>query len=255
MKNIITIAKFTFKDIVKSRVLYLAMWIALFIMILSYVTSEFSYGNVLRVSIDFGLGGASVAANLLAIFVGVNVISDEIESRTIYITLSRPISRVQFLLGKIIGVSCLLIASTLAIFLTSLIVFLLRGGSLDSIIVNSLLLGIIESILIFMIVLFFSLITSKALSVINTIVIYLIGHSVSHIQELSFVKQREGLSFVIKLYKMILPDLNLLNLKPFVFNGDLINHNMLFKSYLYGVSYIIILSFINAVIFKNKELS
>ncbi|MFG1592931.1 ABC transporter permease [Halobacteriovorax sp. CON-3] len=255
MKNILTIAKFTFKDIVKSRVLYLTLWIALFILILSYITSEFSYGNVLRISIDFGLGGASLAANILAIFVGVNVLSDEIESRTIYITLSRPISRVKFLLGKILGVSSILILSSFVIFGTSLVVYLMRGGVLDSVIINSLFLGILESILLFLVVIFFSLITSRALSVINTVVIYFVGHAITHISNLSFVKNREGLELVLRLYKAVLPDLNLLNYKPFVFNADLVSSQNIMNSYLYGVSYIVVLSFINAFVFKNKELS
>ncbi|MFG1482237.1 ABC transporter permease subunit [Halobacteriovorax sp. HFRX-2_2] len=254
MNNIFTIAKFTFKDIVKSRVLYLTLWIALFILLMSYVTSEFSYGNVLRVSIDFGLGGASLAANILAIFVGVNIISDEIDSRTIYITLSRPVSRVSFLLGKILGVTALLVFSSVLIFTTSLIVYLARGGLVDSIIINSLALGIMESILLFLIVLFFSLFTSRALSVINTVVIYFVGHAVTHISQLSFVKHREGLEFILNAYKMILPDLNLLNYKPFVFNSDLISRGDIVGSYAYGAAYIIILSLINAYVFKNKEL-
>lgn len=255
MRNILTIAKFTFKDVVQSRVLYITAWISLFILILNYVTSEFSYGNVLRVSIDFGLGGASLAANLLAIFVGVNILSEEIESRTIYIALSRPISRVHFLLGKILGVTCVLSLSTLVIFGISTLVYLSRGGELNSIITNALVLGVIESVLIFLIVLFFSLITSRALSVINTIVLYFTGHAVSHISELTFVKNRDGLEFLLRVYKTFLPDLNLLNFKPFVFNDNLINSSQITQSYLYGISYILILSFVNALVFKNKELA
>ncbi len=253
--SIYTIAKFTFKDVVKSRVLYLSLWVAVFITVLSYVTSEFSYGNVLRVSIDFGLGGASLAANLLAIFVGVNTLSNEIESRTIYIALSRPVSRMSFLLGKILGVIGVLFLSTLFIFLMSIVVFISRGGTLDTIIINALLLGIIESILLFLIVMFFSLITSKALSVINTFILYLAGHAMTHLESLAFVKNREVLQVFIKLYKAILPDLSILNFKPYVFNSDLISNSQVLKSYSYGFAYIIILSLINALVFKNKELS
>lgn len=255
MRNIITISKFTFKDIIKSRVLYLTLWISLFILVMSYVTSEFAYGNILRVSIDFGLGGASLAANILAVFVGVNILSDEIESRTVYISLSRPVSRVSFLIGKMAGVSSVLVLASLLIFSVSLIPFLSRGGVIDYMIVHSLLLGIIESLLLFLIVLFFSLITSKALSVINTVVIYFIGHAVTHISELTFVKSREGLNFIIKIYKLFLPDLNLLNYKPFVFNSELVSNNILLKSYVYGISYVLILAFINSLVFKNKELA
>ncbi|RZF23187.1 ABC transporter permease [Halobacteriovorax vibrionivorans] len=255
MKNILTIAKFTFKDVIQSRVLYITAWISLLILVLNYVTSEFSYGNVLRVSIDFGLGGAAFASNILAVFIGVNVLSQEIESRTIYIALSRPISRIQFLLGKILGVTSVLSLSTLIIFGISTIVYLSRGGTISSIILNALVLGVIESVLLFLIVLFFSLITSRALSVINTIVIYFIGHAVTHISELTFVKNREGLLYIINAYKTFLPDLNLLNLKPFVFNSDLISTEQVIYSYSYGFSYILILSFINAIIFKNKELT
>lgn len=255
MNKILIIAKFTFKDVVKSRILYITGWLALFILILNYVTSEFAYGNVLRVSIDFGLGGASLAANLLAIFVGVNILSEEIESRTIYMALSRPISRIQFLLGKITGVIGVLILSSLFIFGISTLVYLSRGGTYDHIIINALFLGGLESIILFLIVLLFSLVTNRALSVINTVIIYFTGHAMTHLSDLSFVQHRYSLKKTIEFLRAVLPDLNLLNLKPYVFNSDLVTSTNIAHAYIYGFAYILILSFVNTFIFRNKELS
>ena len=96
------VAKYTFKELLKSKIVVASLWLGFSVLILTYVTSEYSYGNPAKVAIDFGLGASSLVCLAISIFMGVSLISDEIESRTIYLSLSRPISRSNFLIGKIL---------------------------------------------------------------------------------------------------------------------------------------------------------
>jgi len=105
MKNILTIAKFTFIEVYRSKIMLGVVFLALGMLIMTMVASAFAYGAPDKVALDFAIGMMSVANLLIAIFLGVTLISKEIESRTLYMVLSRPISRFAFLLGKIFGLS------------------------------------------------------------------------------------------------------------------------------------------------------
>ena len=71
----------------------------------TYVATEFTYGVPERVALDFGLGMLSLSSLSISLFLGVSLLSKEIESRTVYMVISRPVPRFAFIIGKILGLS------------------------------------------------------------------------------------------------------------------------------------------------------
>ena len=87
--NIFIIAKYTFFEVLKSRILLNVFFLGMALLFFSYTATEFTYGAATKVALDFGLGALSLSAVGIAIFIGVNIVNKEIESRTIYILLSQ----------------------------------------------------------------------------------------------------------------------------------------------------------------------
>ncbi len=112
MKNTITIAKYTFVEVYRSKIMLGIIFLAIGMLMITMVASVFAYGAPEKVALDFAIGMMSVANLLIAIFLGVTLISKEIESKTLYMILSRPINRFEFLTGKVIGLSTVLIVNT-----------------------------------------------------------------------------------------------------------------------------------------------
>ena len=97
MKKIIIVARYTFSEAVKSKILLNIIFLGIAFLLSSYIASELTFGTPEKTSLDIGLGLTSIAIKIIAIFYGVNIIQSEIENRSIYLVLSRPITKVQYL--------------------------------------------------------------------------------------------------------------------------------------------------------------
>lgn len=255
MDKTLLIAKYTFKQLLKSKIMFNCFWLGLALMLFTYITSEFSFGNPKVIAMDFGVGVSSLASVAVAIFLGVSLLSEEIESRTVYITLSRPIARSSFIFGKILGMSLILFLNTLIILSCSLVIFFLFGGEWSTLIPVYLIFSMFEALLILLVVVFFSLITNKVLSVMNTIVIFILGHAIPNSLDINMVKNNPLLENLLKGYTYIFPDLDRFNIKKELSLSFQVDTTLIFNSSAYAISYIVLLMSVIIFIFKNKDLT
>src|SRR6476659_1520795 len=128
MMKTLTIAFYTFKEIWKSKILLNVFFVGIGLMIVTYVATEFTYGVPERVALDFGLGMLSLSSLSISLFLGVTLLSKEIESRTIYMVISRPVPRYVFILGKIFGLLGIQGLNILILSSMSLLSVVLLGG-------------------------------------------------------------------------------------------------------------------------------
>ncbi|MDO9181767.1 MAG: ABC transporter permease subunit, partial [Bacteriovorax sp.] len=128
MNKTSVVAKYTFIEVYRSKVMLSIVFIAIGLVFISYVASEFAYGAPAKVALDFGFGLTSISNLIMSIFIGSTLLSKEIENRTLYMILSRPISRTSFMLGKVIGLSSVLIINTLILSLLSVGIYCFLGG-------------------------------------------------------------------------------------------------------------------------------
>src|SRR4051812_6786124 len=103
MNKTFIISYYTFKEILKSKILVNVFFVGLALMGITYVATEFTYGVPEKIAIDFGLGTLSFSSLGISLFLGVGLLSKEIESRTLYMVISRSVPRYAFILGKIAG--------------------------------------------------------------------------------------------------------------------------------------------------------
>jgi ABC-2 type transport system permease protein len=255
MKQVQIIAYYTFKELLKSRILMNVFFIGCGMLLLSYLASRFTYGVPGRVAIDFGLGTLTISSVAIALFLGVDIIYSELETRTIYMLISRPVSRASVLLGKYIGFISILVLNLILLSLMSVGSFLLLGGEMSGLIWWNLVYILVEAILVLLLVVFFSLNTNKIISVISTLVLYLVGHAIEPSAIQAFVKDNSALETILKGYHFLLPGFYKLNIKDFVLYEETLSSAYLFSTLFYGLLYIAFLVVTTTLVFNKKDLN
>lgn len=254
LKKSLIIANYTLKEILKSKILINVLLLGLALLVVTFVAYSFTYGDPGRVALDFGLGTLSISSIGIAIFIGVGLLSNEIESRTVYMIISRPVPRYTFIFGKILGLSAVLGINLLILSFLTFAVFLFTGGSLDSTILLSVFFIGIESILMLLVVSTLSLLTSKTLTVVLSISVYIVGHAINQTQLISAVKDNVALTSLLEVYQFILPAFYKLNLKEFVLYKSSIELSYILNSLLYTFIYGTMLVVLSIFIFNRKNL-
>src|SRR6266705_5511735 len=108
-QRVAAIARNAFREAVRDRVLYNLVVFALLLIVGAIFLGELSAGQEAKIIVDLGLSAILLFGVFIAIFVGVGLVSKEIERRTLYAILSKPIGRGQFLLGKYLGLGLTLL--------------------------------------------------------------------------------------------------------------------------------------------------
>jgi len=248
------IMSYTFKDLLKSKILYVTFAIGCAIILATFVATEFTYGVPEKVALEFGLGMLSLSSLAVSLFMGANLLPNELESRTVYMVISRPVPRWVFISGKIFGLIAVLFLNILILSAMTLICTSFLGGKLNSIIFLALLMTALESILLLLVVVFFSLFSNTILATTMSLVLLIMGHAVKETQGALFVENRRYLKVIIETYHLILPAFYKLNLKYFVIYHQVSDLSFIPYSILYGICYSATLFFLIILVFNKKNL-
>jgi ABC-type transport system involved in multi-copper enzyme maturation permease subunit len=114
MNRVGVVAWNTFREAVRDRVLYNLVFFALLMMAAAILVGQISIGIEQIVIVTLGLSAVSVIGLLMAVFIGVGLVSKEMDKRTLYALLAKPVRRWEFLLGKFSGLLLTLTVNTAA---------------------------------------------------------------------------------------------------------------------------------------------
>jgi ABC-2 type transport system permease protein len=254
IRNTLIISKYTFFEVLKSKILLNVVFLGFALLVFSYAATEFTFGAPQKIALDFGLGALSFSTMGIAIFIGVSIINKEIESRTIYIILSQPLTRSAFLTGRILGMTMLLFLNILILAILTLIIYFIFGGEYQSLILWSVLYSFLESFIILNVAVLFSLITNVTMSVIYTIIIYISGHAINDVLNIVSSFKYEMLQYLCEGIAIVIPNFSKINIKDFVLYKSTLESSYLFGALAYGLFYAIILMTISSIIFHKKDL-
>lgn len=248
------ISKYTFTDFLKSKILYITLVVGLATTLMTYIATEFTFGVPQKVAIDFGLGILSLSSLAISIFMGVNLLPKEIDSRTVYMVISRPVPRYVFITGKIFGLLGILALNIFLLSAMTLSCVLMLDGKIDSAFLVAILFNFLEATLLLLVVVFFSLFANTTLSTVISVLFLLAGHAIKEVQGSSFVVNRESLKLMLDFYHLILPAFYKLNFKEFVIYNQFIPGNYILNSLCYGTLYSLFLFLMIIHIFNRKNL-
>ena len=254
MKNILTVTKFTFIEVYRSKLMVSLLFLALGLIVITYVASQFTYGASAKISLDVGLGVLSISNLIIAIFIGATLLSKEIEQKTLYMIISRPVTRAAFITGKILGLSSVLFLNSLVLGVLSALLYVNNGGVIQNLFWWTLYFSFLEALTVLIFAVFFSLITNTTLSVVYSIGIFIVGHAINETSKTFFLKASVLLKGILNISFFVIPNFYRLNLKDFLLYQQDISLNYLISTQLYIYLYLIALMTTVILIFKNKNL-
>src|SRR3954468_13063602 len=126
-RSIGVIALNVFRESVRDKVLYNLVFFAILLMGASYLIGQLTAGQDVKMIKDLGLAATSIFGLFIAVFIGIGLVSKEVEKRSIYSLLAKPIDRYQVVLGKYAGL-VLTLAVNLAIMTLALYAVLAYMG-------------------------------------------------------------------------------------------------------------------------------
>ena len=251
--SVMTIALNTFRETIRNRILLNILLFAIGLILLSLVVGEWSMNNQIRVIKDFGLSAMSIFGLLIAIFIGIRLMVQELEQRTIYVLASKPINRWQIVVGKYLGLGLTLAANVVLMSLTLAFTNLVMEGTVDLGMIPAIGLLYVEILLIVAFALFFSTIMSPTLASLSTFAIFTIGHITDFLREYTELYPDKGFHGLLKAIYYIMPNLENLNLKMAAV-GHLERPPHAFEyGLLYGTAYIGIVLLLSVFAFNRKD--
>ena len=253
--NIISIARNTFREAVRDRVLYNLVVFVLLITACAIFLGELTAGQEARTIVDLGLSAMLLFGAFIAIFVGVGLVSKEIEKRTLYAIFSKPISRSEFIIGKYFGLCLTILVNVMVMGLGVSIALLYVGGnSLAWTIWGTIILIFFELAILTAVAIVFSSFSSPALSALLTFLVFIIGNFSASLKDFA---ENIGSQFAKVFFAAIyylLPNLSHFSFITNSAHGDVPPASMLYGGLVYGIIYVAILLSISILIFSRRNL-
>ena len=249
-----TIAANSFREAIRDRVLYNLVVFVLLIVASAILLGDLTDGQEARTIVNIGLNAMLLFGAFIAIFVGVGLVSKEIEKRTVYVIFSKPVGRGHFIVGKFLGLCATLFVNVAVMGVGVSLALLYVGSSGMALSIwPSIYLIFLELSLITAVATVFSSFSTPALSALFTFLVFLIGHLSSSLNDLA---QSVGSSFARLLLRSIyylLPNLSLFTFRTEAANAMVPNAQMLIAATAYGAVYAAILLLAATVIFSRRN--
>ncbi len=254
MRPVWIIAKNTFRETIRDRVMYNILFFAIFIIGISLIISSWSLNQQVKLLKDFGLAAMSIFGLLIAVFIGIRIVYQDTERRTIYMLISKPIGRWQIVLGKYTGLLLTVLANILVMAVSLLAVDFLIEHQIAWSLLPAILLIFFEIMLVIAWALFFSVFTSPMLSAILTVLIFIIGHLSPALKLFTQLHPGNSSNGILLFLYRILPNLENFNIKAAVVEHLSLPPGTVTNAVLYGLAYISILLVFSAEILERRNL-
>lgn len=247
------IALNTFKEAVRNKVFYLLVVFGMLSALSSKIISMLALGDTEKVLKDVGLASIDFFSVLIAVFTGINLVYKEIDKKTIYNILSKPVSRGTFILGKFLGLAFTLLVALASMAVIFFLFLLISVGTVDSRLLIYFAFLYMQLLIITSISLLFSSFSTPILSSIFTISLYLIGQVLWTFNYFKHLLKNPFEQIVIYGVYYILPNLDKFNIKNAVVMQTEIQTGVILDTVLYAVLYITAILSLAILIFRKKE--
>jgi ABC-type transport system involved in multi-copper enzyme maturation permease subunit len=215
--------------------------------------SPLTVGARQKIVADMGLSALPLFSLLVILLVGSGMVYKEIDKRTIMTLLSKPVSRLEYVLGKYAG-----LAATLIVMLASMSVLFiaacwLTGTPLRVGYLAAGALTIVEMLVVTAIVMFFSSFSTPVLTSLFTLGAFLVGHLIADLQRFAQVTGNPAIERMLGVVKYILPNLDLFNVRNAAVHELPIGSDHLLWATVYGLVYAALLLLLGGQLFRRRE--
>lgn len=268
MNTLWPLAVITFKEGIRNRAIYGITLFALLLLSANFLLSNMIMQDVGKVAVDMALSTVSFTGLLLILFVGINLMAKDLDRRTIYTVLAKPISRQQYIVGKFLGMTLLVLATVFILSLFAVLsIFLIKiananyfpGFSWSIVLFALVFIALMLILLSALSFLFASFSSTSFITLVLTVIAYIIGQSLSEVKNLVEAPQAVGIHVspitlkIVQVAYYLFPNLSLFDIKTQAAHGLAVTPEYVFWVVLYGVVYIILAITFAAHIFKRRE--
>ncbi len=251
--RVLAIALNTFREAIRNRILYLLLVFAVAMISFAQILSLLTVGSEEKIIKDFGLASIDVFGVLTSVFIGIGLVSKEIERRTVYTLLAKPIQRYEFVLGKYAGLVLTLLVNTLVMALWFFLILAFKG-MFDARLSIALVMLFFQYLLITAIAILFSCLSSPILASVMTLTFYVIGHLLWSLDLLEEKLTSAAARAVCRALYYLLPNFGNFDIKGEVVHGMAIAPGVVGSAALYLVLYGSAVLLGACAVFQRKEL-
>ena len=266
MRAISWVAVNVFKESVRDRVPYNLALFAVLLISSSYLIGQLTAGQDVKIIKDLGLAATAVFGLFIAIFIGIGLVSKEVERRSIYALLSKPISRAQFVVGKYAGLVLTLAVNVavMTIALYAVLAYMTYTESetfrsawdapgVDPRMLKAVALIFIELMIVTAIALFFSTFSTPILSAALTFGLFIVGHFNADLKNFDRIVESRTAVWLARGVYHVLPDFSAFDVKTEVVHGLPVAAGYMATTSAYGLVYIAALLLASVVIFSRRD--
>src|SRR6266567_6857154 len=257
MRRAGVVALNTFREAVRDRVLYSLVFFALLMMVAAIAVGQISIGIEQIVIVSLGLSAISVIGVLFSVYLGVALVSKEMDKRTLHALLAKPVRRWEFLLGKFGGLVLTLTVNTAAMALGLLLAMLYVKHSLernDATVLVAVYFILLKLALIVALALLFSCFTTPLLAILFTAGLYIVGLYVQELRNLPLELLSPAMTAFTKWLSYVLPNFENFNVMAMAAHGRAVPGALILQNTLYTVVYCTIVLAIASVVFSRRNL-
>ena len=255
MTNVLTIAWLTFREALRQKLAVNLLVFAVALVTASFVISTLTFGEQYRVIVNIALSAMELFGTLIAVFLGAGLVAGEVQRRTVYAIVAKPVSRAEYVLGRYAGlvVTTTLNLAVMAAVFAGVLASYLGGlgflgetpflGTLGAMALQFAMIGAVSVL--------FSTFTTATLSAIFGLSLVVAGHLAS---DLVRYWSKEGLGWMGKSLYVLVPNLEALNFKEAMVYKDAVAASTLASAWAYGVLYAAGVVLVGAAIFSRRDL-
>ena len=266
MPVISQIAVQVFKESVRDKVLYNLVVFAVLLIAVSYLIGQLTAGQEIKIIKDLGLGATQMFGLLIAVFVGIGLVSKEVERRSIYSLLAKPVRRHELILGKYAGLVLTLAVNivVMAVALYAVLGYMSwveteefrqswEAPATDPAMLLAIFLIFVQLMLVTAIALFFSTFSGPILAAVLTFGLVGVGHFNADLRNFENVVDSRAAAYLARALYYGLP-----NLAPFDVKAEVVHAQPVSLGYValttgYAVAYIAALLLAAMFIFSRRD--
>lgn len=266
MKSIAVIAVNVFRESVRDKVLYNLVAFAILLMGASFLIGQLTAGQDIKIIKDLGLTAMAVFGLFIAVFIGIGLVSKEVERRSIYSLLAKPITRTEIVVGKYAGL-VLTLAVNIAIMTAAFYLVLAWVGwsvgeagrlaadapTLDAALLEAVLLIFVQLMIVTAIALFFSTLSTPMLSAAFTFGLYVAGYFAADLKNFDQVVDAPSAQLLARGVYYVLPHMAPFDVTSQVVHGLPVGAGYLGVTIAYALAYITMLLVGGSAIFARRD--
>jgi ABC-type transport system involved in multi-copper enzyme maturation permease subunit len=259
MNRIVAIAWNTFREAVRNKILYSLLFFAVLIIVSALAIGNLTLHEEVRTIRDIGLFGIDIFGVIIAIFVGVNLLYKELDLKTVYTILPKPLWRWEFVLGKWLGILLTLAVQMVVMGIVLGVVLAAEGAHFDVATAKAVWLLFVNVTLVTSIAVFFSAFSSPFLSGFFSLGCFVVGRSIPDIRALG-EKLGPAARAVFNLLCNVAPNLHLFYPSGAIVGAEEVSVHRQFvgADYIltatgYGLAYSVIVLILAMLIFRKRD--